>query len=257
MSASVHHRLGAALLTVAVLAPSTFAQDAPKSAATRRVTEERTLSIYSNRPIGDEPNRMTELERYYDPFYFSPAAKAAQIAADPAAPTSRVDENGQGTHLDIAVRWTGANEFATIGFVPAGATRLGQLPGMNIAQLLGESAGHKVYLKFRARRPAGHPEVKAKFRVGGLAGAPHRDSLRFPLLTTPQLITLGDNWKEYSIDCTAQIATMTSVLCPFSVTLESNDNPYARPQDGSTDPVSMLYVDDIRFVAVREAAADQ
>src|SRR3954471_19389372 len=90
------------------------AQDAPKGAATRRVIEERSLSIYSDQAVGDEPDRRSELERYYDPYYFSPAAKAAQISVTPTAQTT----GEKGTHLEVAVRWTGANEFATVGFVP-------------------------------------------------------------------------------------------------------------------------------------------
>ncbi len=239
------------LVALAIFAVESFGQDSTR----RRVIEERVVSLYSDLPAAGQADERSEFERYYEPYFYSPAAKASHIAVDPGLRASELDATATGTLVEIAVRWTGPNEFVMIGFVPAGATRLGAIPGMNVAELLGDARGHRIFLKLKARRPAGPHEVRCKFRVGGLAGNPHRDSLKFPATTRPELITLGESWQEISIELTDNAARLNQMLCPLSVVLESNDNPNARPQDGAREPTSKLYLDDIRFVAVREEPA--
>jgi hypothetical protein len=222
----------------------------PQIQAAERIRRE--LRIYWDVPTGDRETR-SETELAYEPYYFSPAAKAPDIAVDTAYVASML--GGQGTCIEIMAKFGGPNEFVQVGFMPVNSTRIGQRPGLNIAEMLGAGRGDKVFMELRARRRA-NDEAKVSFRVGGTSGIPNRDSLRFPVTRSPDLDELTADWTTYRIDLTEHAHRLNAVLCPLNVTIEINKNPRARrernPTTGEQDPHSsiVLYIDEVRFIVV-------
>jgi len=216
-----------------------------------RVTRE--LKVYWDMPADGDADERSETELYYEPYYFSPAAKAQDISVNVFHDATPL--GGNGTCVEMGARFQGANEFVQIGFVPTNSPRLGAREGLNIAERLGVARGQKVYLELKARRRA-NDNANVSFRVGGLAGNPHRDSLRFPATRKPDLDQLTADWTTYRVDLTEQVHKLDAVLCPLIVTIEINKNPKAKREK---DPVTgkeerfvsiVLYVDEVRFICV-------
>jgi hypothetical protein len=218
-----------------------------------RITRE--LRIYWDMPAEGDADERSETELYYEPYYFSPAAKAQDISVDVFYDAEQL--GGNGTCVEMGARFQGANEFVQIGFVATNARRLGEREGLNIAERLGVARGQKVYLELKARRRA-NDHANVSFRVGGLSGNPHKDSLRFPATRKPDLDELTADWTAYRIDLTEQVHRLNAVLCPLVVTIEINKNPKAKREK---DPVTgreerfvsvVFYVDEVRFICVSD-----
>jgi hypothetical protein len=184
-------------------------------------------------PTGQDDTR-SATEAYYEPFYFMPAEKASDVSVRRDCPNGASD-----TCLEYKFTFGGANEWASAAFKPAGAD-LGAKEGRNIAEELNAGADAKIFLKFRARRAADTRAVVG-FRLGGLAVGKHVDSIRPALAPRDKFITLTADWTEYSIDLTRHAQKLNSVVSPFSVIVQSNDNR------GQQEVV--FFVDRIRFVA--------
>lgn len=197
----------------------------------------RVVPIYTDYPAPGQTDRRSRSESHYDFFFFMPAEKADDISVRPDYPVADLDEGKTGTCIEYRLRFGGPNEFASAAFKPAGGA-LGTRPGLAIDQQLNAAPGQRIFLRFRARRRA-NDQATVGFRVGGLALGRHVDSVRPPASPQERFVVLSADWVEYSIDLTKR--DLRSVVSPFSVTAQSNDNR------GKEEIV--FYVDDIRFVA--------
>ena len=220
-------------------------------------TPTASVAIYTDMPAKGQPDRRGEAEKYFAPFFFAPQGKASDIVSNPYFESSKLKKDDSGSCLELRFLFDGPNQWAQVGFFPAATVALGDTPARtDIETTLNPGPKDMVYLEFKARRPANEQSV-VSFRSGGLAGSGARDGILPPAKRDPDYDELTADWTVYRIDLTEYKGNLDSVLCPFSVTCESNRNPRAihRPKraGGVEQKVTVsVYVDSIRFIKVPE-----
>jgi hypothetical protein len=199
----------------------------------------KEVVIYRDMPAAGVPDTRPASALYFEPFYYMPREKAADIAVRADFPARDLDRQATGTCLEYTFEFGGADEWASAAFIPAGG-KPGTRPPRDIAQDLAAEQGQKIYLKFKARRPANTTAV-VSFRVGGMGVGEHVDGIRPPAKSKPLFIPLTADWVEYKIDLSEHAQGLSKVVSPFSVVVQSNDHRGERSVK--------FYVDEIRFVA--------